>query len=151
LVKWAQRRNALFITIPQGTGQGRGSVTDQKVVFEPGGRIVISFDADARIGGGRHSYLMDVVLNKPINPEKSVWSLGVRGFDIIVEKAKLGMWPRLTRTTAKLPYVTIDWDRWQEDDDGLADPEEEGQDDEEEEEEPDPENDLFPGQQKSEL
>ena len=30
-----------------------------------------------------------------------------------VLQASDGMWDRLTKTTTKLPYITIDWDKWQ--------------------------------------
>jgi len=148
LVKWAQRRNALFLTIPLGTGEGRGLVRDEKVLFEKHGRLKVDFTATARTGGGREKYELDLLLHGPINPKKSVWTLGVRGFDIVVEKSKLAMWPRLTQTKAKLPHITIDWDRWQDDDDGMGDEDDEDadQDEEEEEEEPDEDNDLWPGE-----
>merc|ERR1711924_523957 len=117
LVKWAQRRNALMLTIPLGTGEGRGEVRDEKVLFEKSGKLSISFTATARTGSGRENYELDLSLYGPINPKKSVWTLGVRGFDLVIEKKKLGGWPRLTQSKQKLPYVTIDWDRWQDDDD----------------------------------
>lgn len=70
----------------------------------------------ARTGGGREKYELDLLLHGPINPkvgdfrylrsapvtthcvQKSVWTLGVRGFDIVVEKSKLAMWPRVSDT-----------------------------------------------------
>ena len=76
----------------------------------------------ARTGGGRENYELDLMMYAPINPkvpisvhfifrvdtlagpQKSQWTLGVRGFDIVVEKAKFGGWPRVPPT---LPQIRI--------------------------------------------
>merc|ERR1711865_32894 len=128
LVKWAQRRNLVTPSIPYGRGEGRGTVKNEKVLFEPNGRVLVEWTS-----ASAQQYKLDVILNGPIRVDRSRWTVNVKGFNLMIVKANDGIWGRLTKTTRKLPYITIDWDKWQDDDDMGEDDEEEEEIEEEEE------------------
>lgn len=50
--------------------------------------------------------------------DESKYNVKPRGIEIILKKKDTSIWwPRLAKTTKKLHYITVDWDRWIDEDD----------------------------------
>ncbi|XP_038708639.1 uncharacterized protein OsI_027940-like isoform X2 [Tripterygium wilfordii] len=112
-VKWAQRRDKVFITVQLPESK------DAKVNLEPEG--VFTFSASG--GAENNLYELKLELHDKVNVEESKVNVGPRSIFCILEKAEIGWWNKLLRADGKAPhYVKVDWDKWvdEDEDDGTG-------------------------------
>ena len=147
-LKWAQRKDRVFITIDLP------DVQNHKIDLNPDGKL--QFEGLVK----EQKYSIDLDLFKEVIMEESKWNL--KGRNILLNIVKKDQddeyWPRLTKEKIKHTHIKVDWDKWIEEDDengapnadlgGDFDPDNmqdfmgqnyEDSDDEEEEETPGPE------------
>ncbi|CAE7542192.1 P23-1 [Symbiodinium sp. CCMP2456] len=101
-VLWAQRPDAVYLTI------------DLKEVQD----IKVNLDADkmsfyGKVGGSLYEFSLDFFA--PIAKEESKWSTK-RLIEFYLKKETEGSWTSLSKVK-KLPWVKVDWKRWQDSDD----------------------------------
>jgi prostaglandin-E synthase len=97
---WAQRKDKVLVTI------NVLDITDQVLKIEDG-KFVFSGKS------GDKSYTADLELFGEIIQADSHFVVRHRGLEIaLAKKDKAVWWPRLAKTTSKLHYVSVDWNRW---------------------------------------
>mmetsp|Transcript_121924 Transcript_121924/g.341305 ORF Transcript_121924/g.341305 Transcript_121924/m.341305 type:complete len:174 (-) Transcript_121924:41-562(-) len=137
-VLWAQRPDSVYLTIDLK------DVQEIKVTLE---RESLTFSG--RVGTSLYEFSLE--FHAPIKREESKWSTR-RLVEFCLMKEASESWPRLSKS--KLPWVKVDWAKWQDSDDegegkggfdmdgmggmnmadmmgGMGDPEDEDSDDEE--------------------
>ncbi|CAJ1334844.1 unnamed protein product [Effrenium voratum] len=100
-VLWAQRPDGVYLTIDLNEAQD----------------IKVSLDAEKLTFSGKahgNCYEFDMVFFAPIVKEESKWSTK-RLIEFYLKKEKEGTWTNLSKK--KLPWVKVDWKRWQDSDD----------------------------------
>jgi len=61
---------------------------------------------------------LTIELFNEIDVEQSRYLVKPRGIEIVLKKNDTSVWwPRLAKTTKKLHYISVDWDRWVDEDD----------------------------------
>eukprot|EP00434_Breviolum_minutum_P024366 symbB.v1.2.021517.t1/scaffold1859.1/size98302/3 len=100
-VLWAQRPDGVFLTIDLNEAQ------DIKVSLDA---EKLSFSGKA--AGNHYEFTMDFFA--PIVKEESKWSTK-RLIEFYLKKESEGPWTSLSKK--KLPWVKVDWKRWQDSDD----------------------------------
>ncbi|CAL5219392.1 g1216 [Coccomyxa viridis] len=116
--QWAQRKDVIYLTI------------DLQDVRDP--KIDISNDATSKhgkvsfkgegkshaTGDEKHQYALDIELFGEVSPDESKYS--VSGRKIVLVVAKAGNtdehWPRLLQSKDKQNNITVDWDKWVDED-----------------------------------
>ncbi|XP_022753791.1 uncharacterized protein OsI_027940-like [Durio zibethinus] len=102
-VKWAQRSDAVFITIELPDAQ------DVKLKLEPEGNFFFS----ATSGVDKIPYEVDMDLHDKVDIDGSKASVGKRNICYLVKKAEKKWWSRLLKQEGKPPvFLKVDWDRW---------------------------------------
>ncbi|BDA41642.1 probable co-chaperone protein p23-1 [Coccomyxa sp. Obi] len=117
-VQWAQRADKLYITIDLQDAK------DPKVNIsnDAEGKFgKISFRGEGRshaTGLEKHEYALDLDLLKGVNPEESKISVSDRSIFLVVIKADDAQehWPRLLQGKGKVTNVTVDWNKWVDED-----------------------------------
>jgi cytosolic prostaglandin-E synthase len=111
-IKWAQREDFLYITVVVD------EVTDESVTFTE-----TSMNFKGKDKKGRY-YEHDIEFYQPINPDGSAFKVHPLGVQVIVKKDKEnrndgedGFWPRLLKEVHHGLDVTVDWNRWIDEDD----------------------------------
>ena len=67
---------------------------------------------------GEYKYNTTVELFEEIVVEESSYLVRPRGIEMKLKKKDTSIWwPRLAKTTKKLHYITVDWNRWVDEDD----------------------------------
>ncbi|CAJ1390941.1 unnamed protein product [Effrenium voratum] len=100
-VLWAQRPDGVYLTIDLNEAQD----------------IKVSLDAEKLTFSGKahgNCYEFDMDFFAPIVKEESKWSTK-RLIEFYLKKEKEGTWTNLSKK--KLPWVKVDWKRWQDSDD----------------------------------
>eukprot|EP00435_Cladocopium_sp_Y103_P044465 s1821_g12.t1 len=100
-VLWAQRRDGVFLTIDLNEAQ----------------EIKVSLDSEklgffGKSAGNHYEFTLDFFA--PIVKEESKWS-PKRLIEFYLKKKSEGTWTSLSKK--KLPWVKVDWKRWQDSDD----------------------------------
>ena len=97
-IKWAQRKEKLFITIDVvGVKNPQIDIVDGKTLKFHG-------------TDETHKYAFEIELFDEVVKEESKFSLDARNIFLNIQKASKGTyWPRLTKDTQKLNWVGIDW------------------------------------------
>jgi hypothetical protein len=99
-VRWAQRKERVLVTI--GVIDGRDPVLKIE-----GNKLTFSGKA------GEASYALNLGLFNDIDVTASRYVVRPRGIEISLAKKDTAVWwPRLTKATTKLYYLTVDWSRW---------------------------------------
>ena len=97
ILKWAQRKDKLFITI--------NVVHSKKPTIEIDGKKMKYQGTDGNI-----NYSFDIELYDEIDKEKSKYTLDSRNIFLKLQKKKEGpYWPRLTSEKIKYHWIEIDW------------------------------------------
>jgi prostaglandin-E synthase len=97
---WAQRKDKVLVTISVL------DVTEQTLKIEDG-KFVFSGKS------GEKQYTADLELFGEVIQAESHFVVRHRGVEIaLAKKDKDVWWPRLAKTTSKLHYVSVDWNRW---------------------------------------
>ena len=111
-LKWAQRKDRVFVTIDLP------GATDTKIDLKPDGHL--SFSGKVK----DQKYAIEIDLYKEVITEDSKWNL--RGRNVILNIVKKDQedeyWPRITKEKIKHPHIKVDWDKWIEEDDENATP-----------------------------
>ncbi|KAK9908954.1 hypothetical protein WJX75_005142 [Coccomyxa subellipsoidea] len=118
-VQWAQRADRLYLTI------------DLQDVKDP--KVDISNDAEGKYGKitfrgegkshatgvEKHQYTLDLDLYQDVDPDQSKISVSDRSIFLIIIKAEDAKehWPRLLHSKGKVTNITVDWDKWVDEDD----------------------------------
>ncbi|KAK4766003.1 hypothetical protein SAY87_007645 [Trapa incisa] len=114
-VKWAQRKDKVFITVLLPDSR------DAKTNLESDGVFTFS----AKGGAENHAYDLRLELFGKVIVEESKMNVGVRNIFCIFEKAEKVWWKKLLLGEGKTPhYIKVDWDKWvdeDEDDNGAGD------------------------------
>eukprot|EP00299_Pterocystis_sp_00344_P001405 c11239_g1_i1.p1 GENE.c11239_g1_i1~~c11239_g1_i1.p1 ORF type:complete len:237 (+),score=42.19 c11239_g1_i1:49-711(+) len=103
IVEWAQRADKVFLSILVADCQGEHiSFEGQKLHFT----------------GASHgkAYAVELELFALINTETSKWTKTGRAIETILTKVESSWWPRLTKDSAKLNFLKIDWNRYKDED-----------------------------------
>ena len=118
ILKWAQRKDKLFITI--------NVVHSKKPTIEIEGKKMKYQGTDGNI-----NYAFDIELYDEIDKENSKYTLDARNIFLKLKKKKEGpYWPRLTTDKVKYHWIEIDWVYFTEEDEEeeAKEPNFEGQD-----------------------
>ena len=118
ILKWAQRKDKLFITI--------NVVHSKKPIIEIEGKKMKYQGTD-----GNLNYAFDIELYDEIDKENSKYTLDARNIFLKLKKKKEGpYWPRLTSDKVKYHWIEIDWTYFTEEDEEeeAKEPNFEGQD-----------------------
>jgi prostaglandin-E synthase len=114
-IKWAQRDDFLYVTVIVD------EVTDESVTFTE--TAMIFKGTDKRKSYYEHS----VEFYQPIIPDGSAFMVHPLGVQMIVKKDKEkrndgndGFWPRLLKDEHHGLDVTVDWNRWVDEDDDQS-------------------------------
>ncbi|KAL9649679.1 hypothetical protein ABK040_003356 [Willaertia magna] len=106
-VYWAQRTDRVYLSVEIP------DATEVKVGIEEDGHIKVN----ARSGKEGQLYEFDTQLYDEISKEKSKWKTTGRLIELNIEKKKPGeFWPRLLKTEVKQRYISVDWDKWVDED-----------------------------------
>ncbi|KAK4750364.1 hypothetical protein SAY87_027813 [Trapa incisa] len=109
-VKWAQRKDKVFITVLLPDSK------DAKVNLESDGVFTFS----AKGGAENHAYELKLELFDKVIIEESKMNVGVRNIFCIFEKAEKVWWKKLSRSEGKTPhYIKVDWDKWVDEDEDV--------------------------------
>ena len=109
-VKWAQRKDLVIVTL------------DARDVAEQGKSVNLSpegnFHFEAISKDESHRYKVDLELFDEILPDTAKWK--VTDFCIVVTVQKKNQeaehWPRLIKPRGKVPWITVDWSKWVDED-----------------------------------
>ncbi len=101
-VLWAQRSDAVWLTV---------EVFDADDIKFELKEDSLSFSCTS--GGKPYGFNLD--LFKPVKVEESKY-LKHRLVDICLRKAEEEDWPRLTKENKKLPWIKVDWSKWEDSD-----------------------------------
>ena len=118
ILKWAQRKDKLFITI--------NVVHSKKPTIEIEGKKMKYQGTDGNI-----NYAFDIELYDEIDKENSKYTLDARNIFLKLKKKTEGpYWPRLTTDKVKYHWIEIDWTYFTEEDEEeeAKEPNFEGQD-----------------------
>ena len=118
ILKWAQRKDKLFITI--------NVVHSKKPTIEIEGKKMKYQGTDGNI-----NYAFDIELYDEIDKDNSKYTLDARNIFLKLKKKKEGpYWPRLTTDKVKYHWIEIDWAYFTEEDEEeeAKEPNFEGQD-----------------------
>ena len=97
ILKWAQRKDKLFITI--------NVVHSKKPTIEIEGKKMKYQGTDGNI-----NYSFDIELYDEIDKENSKYTLDARNIFLKLKKKKEGpYWPRLTSEKVKYHWIEVDW------------------------------------------
>jgi prostaglandin-E synthase len=97
---WAQRKDKVLVTI------NVLDITGEVLKIEDG-KFVFSGKS------GDKSYTAEVELFGEVIQAESHFVVRHRGVEIaLAKKDKALWWPRLAKTTSRLHYITVDWNRW---------------------------------------
>mmetsp|Transcript_13067 Transcript_13067/g.24035 ORF Transcript_13067/g.24035 Transcript_13067/m.24035 type:complete len:170 (+) Transcript_13067:55-564(+) len=102
-VLWAQRKDSIYLTIDLK------EVSDLKVNLQ---EESLSFEGQAQ----GNLYKLNLEFHAPIKKDGSKWSCK-RLVEFYLKKEEESDWPRITKGKAKLPWIKVDWKRWQDSDD----------------------------------
>mmetsp|Transcript_31023 Transcript_31023/g.72023 ORF Transcript_31023/g.72023 Transcript_31023/m.72023 type:complete len:184 (+) Transcript_31023:73-624(+) len=100
-VLWAQRPDSVYLTVDLK------DVQDLKVTLE---KDSLAFSGKA--GGSAYEFTLDFFA--AVKTEESKWS-SKRLIEFYLKKDAEETWPRLSK--AKMPWIKVDWSRWQDSDD----------------------------------
>ena len=105
---WAQHKDGnVLVTIRVHDAQ------DPKVSL-----TATAFTFTGASDNGEHKYNTTIELFEEIVVEESSYLVRPRGIEMKLKKKDTSIWwPRLAKTTKKLHYVSVDWDRWVDEDD----------------------------------
>lgn len=97
-IKWAQRKDKLFITIDVvGVKSPLIDIIDKKILKFSG-------------TDETHNYSFELEFYDEVSKEESKYTLESRNIFLNIKKVnKTGYWPRLTKNTQKLPWINLDW------------------------------------------
>ena len=118
ILKWAQRKDKLFITI--------NVVHSKKPTIEIEGKKMKYQGTDVNI-----NYAFDIELYDEIDKENSKYTLDARNIFLKLKKKTEGpYWPRLTTDKVKYHWIEVDWTYFTEEDEEeeAKEPNFEGQD-----------------------
>lgn len=113
-VKWAQRKDKLFITIDAV------NVKDPKIDIVDNQTLKFTGKGEENV-----NFSFELEFYEPVNKEESKYTLESRNIFLNIKKQTKGpYWPRLTKKTDKLNYLSPDWqlyvDEDEEDEDSKA-------------------------------
>ncbi|KAK9111145.1 hypothetical protein Scep_018664 [Stephania cephalantha] len=110
-VKWAQRSDKLFITIELPDAK------DARVKLEPEGKFFFS----AKVGADNIPYEIDIDLFDKVDVNESKASICSRNICYLIQKAEKKWWSRLWKQGRKPVFLSVDWDKWVDEDDEQED------------------------------
>ena len=96
ILKWAQRKDKLFITINVvHAKKPKIEIKEKKMKYEG--------------TDGKKNYFFEIELFDEIDKENSKYTLDTRNIFLNLKKLKEGYWPRLTLNKIKYHWIEIDW------------------------------------------
>lgn len=103
-VKWAQRKDQIYIAFGiQDAKDTQISLQSSKLTF-------------VGVSGGK-TYFTELEFYGEIDTEKSKYVVKPRAIEFVLIRKETGpYWPRLTKEKLKVNWLTIDWDRWVDED-----------------------------------
>lgn len=107
-IVWAQRKDGdVLVTVAVHDAQ------DPKISL-----TATSFTFTGASDNGENKYNTTIELFEEIVVEESHYLVRPRGIEMKLRKKDTSIWwPRLAKTTKKLHYVSVDWNRWVDEDD----------------------------------
>jgi prostaglandin-E synthase len=107
-VIWAQRKNCILLTVCLDDCQS------PEVKIEP-----TQFHFKGVGGTSKLEHEATLELYGEVVPETSSYVVRARNIEVILKKKEEAFWPRLTKGTAKLPWLKVDFDKWKDEDDSA--------------------------------
>jgi len=106
-VIWAQRKNCVFLTICLD------DCKDPDIKMESSS---VTFKGKGGSEQKEHEALIE--LFGPVDAEASKYWVRPRNIEFLLKKAdgEDNFWPRLTKSSAKVPWVKVDFDKWHDED-----------------------------------
>uniref|UniRef100_A0A6B2LNI9 CS domain-containing protein n=1 Tax=Arcella intermedia TaxID=1963864 RepID=A0A6B2LNI9_9EUKA len=102
--RWAQRKDSVFLTLDIADVKNESiDVSDTKLTFK----------------GTSNNIPYEVVFEffEEVTKEGSKWAVHGKSTELAIKKKTPAFWPRLTKSKAKLQWLSIDWSRWVDEDD----------------------------------
>eukprot|EP01027_Heterolobosea_sp_BB2_P007524 GEZU01011189.1.p2 GENE.GEZU01011189.1~~GEZU01011189.1.p2 ORF type:complete len:191 (-),score=103.62 GEZU01011189.1:33-605(-) len=117
-VLWAQRRDKVFLTVDVADAKNDKINLDDK-------KLTVSFTG----GPDQKEFLLELEFFEDIDPASSKYVVTPRNiaFQLAKKETKEEHWPRLLKDKAKHPNISIDWNRWKDEDEDEGDEEEDSQ------------------------
>eukprot|EP01006_Ploeotia_vitrea_P001489 TRINITY_DN104943_c0_g1_i1.p1 TRINITY_DN104943_c0_g1~~TRINITY_DN104943_c0_g1_i1.p1 ORF type:complete len:171 (+),score=43.14 TRINITY_DN104943_c0_g1_i1:54-566(+) len=109
--KWAQRADAVFLTI---------NIQDAKGIKIDFGDKTFGFTGTGQIASGTFDFELKLNLNSEITPAESKYKVTQREIQVTMDKKEKGpFWERMTEEPSKTTknFLSCDWDRWRDEDD----------------------------------
>ena len=101
-LEWAQRKDTILITVRVIDAVGASITSDST-----------SFTYTGKSSSGDKVYNQRLELFAEIDETQTKFVNRPRGTEIVLKKKDDSVWwPRLAKTTTKLHYVSVDWNRW---------------------------------------
>jgi len=105
-VIWAQRKNCIFLTICLD------DCKEPEIRIEQSG---IYFKGNG--GTGQREHVAHIEMYGNLDPTNSLHVVRPRNIEFCLKKEEESFWPRLTKSSAKLAWVKIDFNKWKDEDD----------------------------------
>jgi len=103
---WAQRKNCIFLTICLD------DCKEPEIRIEQSG---IYFKGKGGTGQKEHEAQIEMYGN--LDPTNSLHVVRPRNIEFCLKKEEESFWPRLTKSSAKLAWLKIDFNKWKDEDD----------------------------------
>lgn len=104
-VKWAQRGDLVYVNFQvQDVDKPEVSVENNKVTYRA-------------VTNDKQKYETVLNLNGEVKPDESKWVNRDRGAEFVLIKAKPGYWKRLLKEDTKYHWLSVDFNRWKDEDD----------------------------------
>ncbi|CAI2738036.1 unnamed protein product [Dicrocoelium dendriticum] len=105
-VLWAQRKDILYVTI------SLGDVKDKVINVKDG-----SLHFRGKSGTPKPiDYEVNLEFYSQVDPESVRQANTCREIFLVIKKKESGFWPRLLSTSAKQPWLRVDFNRWKDED-----------------------------------
>lgn len=122
-VLWAQQSDRLFLTIDLQDSKDPQIKLNNDSEKKCG---TVFFDGAAKstaTGPELHEYKLDLELFGEVDPDESKISRKDRSVVLVIAKKEQGHWDRLLKTSARMPNIKVDWDKWVDEDEEETKPE----------------------------
>jgi len=107
-IRWAQRKDLVYICVDVA------DIKNEKVEFN---EKKLNFTGR---GGDNKEYIVDIVFFDDIVVEGSKWAVHGKHTQFVLKKKESKFWTRLTQSSTKHPWLSIDWSKWVDEDDTAS-------------------------------
>lgn len=109
-VKWAQRKDIVILTLEAI------DLSEENRVIEVKPEGSLRFEGKNKQTG--QNYKVELEFFDEVNPDESKWKVTDLHVQLTVSKKnkEAEYWPRLTKEKAKVPWISVDWNKWVDED-----------------------------------